>query len=259
MEITFKDYIRNPSGSRARIVGEAENARIFYGDKFSKLLLRHAGKIDYFLFKDKSGRRYVAHFKIPSESIKEVTYDVLVEFTTKDDVRVRSDNLNEYHVKFFSNDPQFVFTYANVFNRNDLLIKETKDKFDEIVFKQSPDITNQFKMVGYVKSIYFAYLLYELKGLDKKISWANADNILWSNIKSAIMHSTRKIEQIQELKKIKDSEKIIGKKYPINKVDYENIPKLKTLSKQASNTAKMVKKTRTTPTTRYVKRIGKIK
>lgn len=258
MDITLKDYIRNPSGSRARVVGETELVRNRYNDKFNKLLLKVAGKIDYFLYKDTSGRRYVVHFKIPSESIDNLFYDTVIEFETKDDVRIKSDNLDQYYIKFFSNDPNFVFTYANVFKNNNLLIKELKDKFGEIVFKQSPEVTNPYKMVGYVKSLYFAYLYYSLRGLDKKISWANAEKINWSNIKSGIMHSSRKIQQAQELKKITDNEKKLNKKILINKNDYDNIYKLKTLSKNSSNTVKMVNKTKRTSMVNKVKTVGKI-
>ena len=49
--ITFPGYIKNPSGSRAMMVGEKNLAQQLYTDKYNKMMLRVNGKIDYLLYK----------------------------------------------------------------------------------------------------------------------------------------------------------------------------------------------------------------
>ena len=51
MNISIEDYIKNPTGGRAKMIGEAESARILYTEKFNQIMLKVNGKIDYYLFK----------------------------------------------------------------------------------------------------------------------------------------------------------------------------------------------------------------
>ena len=51
MQITLNSYINNPTGGRARMVGERQAASATYSDKFEKLLLKSAGAIEYHIFK----------------------------------------------------------------------------------------------------------------------------------------------------------------------------------------------------------------
>lgn len=234
MEITFDSYIRNPSNTRSRIVGAAEIARQTYESKFNLALLKVAGKIDYWLFKKPDDSRYILYIKIPSETIDKLTYDVCVEFYTRDDVNKKSNDLNGYYVKFFSNDPNFMFTYANVYNKNKLLIKDLISKYDPYTLKTKPGVTNANMVVGYVKSIYFAYLFYKLRGLDKKIMWANAPNINISTIQSMVMDCNRKVQQSQYLHKLKNSGNHIG--------DINDVEELKKKSTFNSSKVRYVKK-----------------
>ena len=67
-----------------------------------------------------------------------------------------------------------MFTYANAFKHNDLLIKELVKSLTLSYLSNTLTTTNPNKIVGYVKSIYFAYLLFKLRGLENKIMWMNA-------------------------------------------------------------------------------------
>lgn len=234
MEITFDSYIKNPSNTRSRMVGAEEAARNTYTSKFNLVLLKCAGKIDYYLFKKPDGSRYILYIKMPSESIDKLTYDVVVEFYTRDDVQMKSTNLNGYYVKFFSNDPNFVFTYANVYHKNKLIMKELVDKYDPYTLKTKPGVTNPNTVVGYVKSIYFAYLFYKLRGLDKKVSWLMAPNINISTLENMIMHANKKVEQAQYLTKLKHSSVHIG--------DVNNVSELAKKANTYSNKVTYVKK-----------------
>jgi len=198
---TFDQYIANPSGGRSRFVGEIEAARNTYNQKYEKMLLRVAGHINYLLYKSNNGRRYVIYIQMPSESTKGLVYDVVIEFTTKDDVKVKMNHLKEYHVRFFSNDPNFIFTYAFIFNRKKLIIPELVSKLGKVVLKQPPHVTNPNKIVGYVKSFYFAYLFMLNKGLFNKLMWINAgtESQMKNIFTNVVLTSDRKLRQIHDL------------------------------------------------------------
>ena len=51
MNISIEDYIKNPTGGRAKMIGEAESARILYTEKFNQIMLKVNGKIDYYISK----------------------------------------------------------------------------------------------------------------------------------------------------------------------------------------------------------------
>lgn len=237
MQITFEDYAKNPSGGRTRMVGEAETARELYSKKFDAMMLRVNGKINYTLYKN-TNNKYVLYIMMPSEKDENVFYDVVIEFTTNDDVQKRLNKISGYNIKVFSNDPNFMFTYANAFKHNDLLIKELIKKFDPVVFKKQPNTTNPNKIVGYVKSIYFAYLLFKLKGLDNKIMWMNAYPYKPQNLASQIMSGKEKLIQVQNVKKLQATNKY-GSNY-ISKDDYSDTDRIEGKGKAYTNKVKSV-------------------
>ena len=220
MQITLNSYINNPTGSRARMVGERQAASATYSDKFEKLLLKSAGAIEYHIFKtavdpnrvdDKKPNsnidRYIIIIKIPSESIPRVVYDVAVEFYTKDTVYKKSSTLDEYYVKFFSNDPNFNYTYAYSFKKNKLIIDELMGKLDPKAMKEKPKVTNPNTLIGYVKSIYFAYLFIESRGLMNKFNWYGAPPINIGKLNGLVMSTSNKLVQVQKLKTLYNATK----------------------------------------------------
>lgn len=260
MQITFEDYAKNPSGGRTRMVGEAETARELYTKKFNEMMLRVNGKINYTLYKN-TNEKYVLYIMMPSEKDENIFYDVIVEFTTNDDTQKRLNKLTGYHVKFFSNDPNFMFTYANAFKHNDLLIKEYIKKFDPIVFKQHPTTTNPNKIVGYVKSLYFAYLVYKLKGLENKIMWTNAYPYKPQNLASQVMSGQEKLIQVQNLKKLQATNKY-GSNY-VSHDDYSDTDSLAgkgkayTTKVKSVQTVKRVARNNAKTHAKYVKKVSR--
>ena len=93
MQITFDDYAKNPSGGRTRMVGEAETARQLYTKKFDEMMLRVNGKINYTLYKN-TNEKYVLYIMMPSEKDENIFYDVVIEFTTNDDVQKRLNRIS---------------------------------------------------------------------------------------------------------------------------------------------------------------------
>jgi len=70
MTMSFQQYIDNPMGKRNAVFSQRDLFKQLYTEKFDKVFLREAGKINYVLYIDKEKDRYVAHIKVPSETIR---------------------------------------------------------------------------------------------------------------------------------------------------------------------------------------------
>lgn len=201
MDMTFEQYILNPMGRNNAVLNATtrENIRKDYIDRFDKILLRENGKINYKIYKDKKSNTYWFHIMIPSETVKGFTYDVVLKFFADEKVKEAGENLFKYNVNFYSNDPSFVYTFAHVFIENGLFIKELTPKMSKLAVKKDPKITNPSKLVGYVKTLYFAYLYMNNKGLNKKIKIeAEAQPLNIKDLLESIEDADSKIARRQE-------------------------------------------------------------
>lgn len=169
MQMTFDEYIINPMGKGSAVMSAAhrEVMRMQYQKKFDNILLREKGKLDYRLFTNSANNTYWIYVKVPSETCKDFYYDTLIKFYADESVKGGGKDLFKYKVKFFSNDPAFVYTYAYVFAHNELFIEELSSKMSKEALKEAPQEKNPSGSVGYVKSIYFVYLLMQNRNLNK--------------------------------------------------------------------------------------------
>lgn len=173
MLMTFSDYILNPMGKNNAVLNSTmrESMRNDYMKRFDNVMVRERGKIDYTFYVEKKSNTYWIHIKIPSEVVSKFYYDTVIKFTADSKIESAAQDLFKYHVKFFSNDPAFVYTYANVFIRNDLFITELKPKMSKLAIKKAPKEKNPSGNIGYVKSLYFAYLYMKNNKLNHKIKF----------------------------------------------------------------------------------------
>lgn len=198
--MTFDQYIQNPMGIANSVISNREMYRNLYTKKLDNILVREAGNINRLethLYQDKN--RYICYIKIPSEVVPNFYYDVVVEFTEpkkqlKDAVGY---GLNKYNVRFFSNDPSFVFTFTHAFIKNDMFIKELSPLMSKKAIKQKAVEKNPHDIVGYVKSLYFAYIIMNRKGLFNKLKYNETYNEL--ALKQKIMPADNKIELRKEM------------------------------------------------------------
>ena len=167
--MTLDEYILNPMGKKNAVLNAAarEGIRKMYKFKFDNIMLRENGKLKYHLFKKSDDNTYWAYFKIPSETVKDFYYDVVFKFYADNDVKDAGRNLFKYNIKFFSNDPAFTFTYAYVFAKNHLFVEELMRKMSTKALKTAAVEKNPNDVIGYVKIIYFAYLVMENRNLNK--------------------------------------------------------------------------------------------
>lgn len=198
--MTFDEYITNPMGKSNAVLSVAvrEAQRNIYTNKFNNILLRENGRIDYFLYKGK-GAIYYIHIKIPSEVVKDFYYDVVIKFIGDAKKVAVFTKLDKYDVQFFSNDPAFVFNYTYVFGKKGLFIKELSQRMSNKALHSPAKEKNPDNTVGYVKSIYFAYLFMKQRGLFTKSMFDSAPDINIRYLLSVIMPADKKIELRQEL------------------------------------------------------------
>lgn len=199
MQMTFEQYIQNPMGVANSVISNREMYRTLYTRKLDEILVREMGylnRMESHLYKD--DKRYIAYLKIPSEIIPEFYYDVVIEFTEpkKNEKSLTDKTLNRYLVRFYSNDPSFVFTFAHAFLKNDMFIKDLTDKMSKKAIKERADEKNPQNIVGYVKSLYFAYIIMNRKGLFNKAKYTETFNL--KALKSKIMDADEKIRLRQE-------------------------------------------------------------
>lgn len=209
MKITYTQYINNPLGEKNSVITNRGMYQKLYRDKLDKILLREGGKVIYNLYKSKD--RYYIHFKIPSEVIEKFYYDTIVEFYTDDSLKEKSVSLKDYYVKFYSNDPAFVYTFAHAFIKNQLFIEDLESKMTKESVKTVAKEKNPKNLVGYVKSLFFAYLLINDYGLfSKSIYDSTASSYSKSKLIKEVEHAKDKVRERQEAenKKRKEERKL---------------------------------------------------
>ena len=204
MEMSYDQYIQNPMGVSNAVISNRNMYRSLYMTKLDKLLVREMGKIHYTLYKSKS--KYYVYIKIPSEVIEQFYYDVVIEFSEPKDKSLIDSTLKNYNVKFYSNDPSFVYTFAHAFIKNDMFINELKGKMSREAVTKVAVEKNPSNQVGYVKSLYFAYLYLKKENVFNKNKFLLAKDINWKELEKSITPADLKIAQRQDAAKEKAAE-----------------------------------------------------
>lgn len=171
-EITFDKYIDNPSGGS--VFTNRSMYKNMYKRKFDALLLREQGNIKYELYIDNDAiDSHYVYIKIPSEVVPNFYYDVVIQLYTKNNAIKNEASLRRYSVKFYSNDPAFVYTFAHSFKKNNLFISDLEPKMSKQALKNKAELRNPKDEVWYVKSLFFAYLAMEKYNLFSKSIFDN--------------------------------------------------------------------------------------
>lgn len=254
MKMTLEQYIANPMGKSNAVLNSVarEAMRSNYKSRFDALMVREKGNIKYKLYYDEKKNRYFAHIKIPSETVEKFYYDTVIEFYTDSNVEEAGTNLLKYYTKFYSNDPAFVYTYAYVFSHNELFIEELKSKMSKKALKDRAEEKNPSNQVGYVKTIYFAYLFMSSKGFFLQNGFkAQAEKFVAKDLVRDVMDADTKIGD-REAEGAKQ-QKAKKRKKDTEKREEQNTSKKTNSSKIISKT-KVTSKIGGTKTTKMVKR-----
>lgn len=238
MKMTFEQYIASPMGKGNAVISNKEMYRSMYIQKLDKIMKREKGKLAFFLYTKDD--RYLIHLKIPSESTESLYYDVVIEYYTDDNAIKASRSLDGYYVRFYSNDPSFIYTFAHAFLKNDLVVPELEKKISAQARKNTAEVKNPGEIVGYVKSFYFAYLIIKNRGLDQKVQFESyGQKLSVSKLLKDVEHADKKIASGHQLRTAMAIKKKQEQAEKLNKQNNErNLPnstnpdlKVKTTSK----------------------------
>ena len=253
--MTLNEYINNPYGTNSISAQARESMKASYVDKLDKVYLRENGKeFKKAMFKDKSS--WYLYLQVPSETIPDFTYDVVIQFIEPD----KCKTLYDCEVRFFSNDPAFMYS-AYVYDKNKLLINDLKPKLplQSITIKSEKNPKN---VPGYIKSIYFAILMCKRYGFTNKVLFeSNARKYNKMELSSLVEHASDKLrdrQSAEEQYKIekKNKEKTISTKEienPTNKKVQDKVAKTISMTK----TSRVIDKKSSVKQTKQVSRISR--
>ena len=245
MEVfTLKDFIKNPTGKGTSFMGSREILHDAMNNKFKKL--KKNIKMDIYSFQNS----YFFVFKIPSESVKDFYYDVVLCLYSDTAEIDMDNNITRYKLDFFSNMHSFVYTYANILYNNNMIVKGLEKKYPSIILKKGPEKRNPNEVFGFEKSTYISALY-----INSNIDFMNKDYLrkIAKPIKrvSVISKKIRDFETIDtEYKKKKKSNKK-GKKHSTLKKG-NKIPDKKKSTK--TNKIKSITKTKSISKTKRIKK-----
>ena len=217
----------------------SSNARMYremYSKKLDAILVRENNNIQIFLFIDKTQDRYIIYIKVPSETQKQFYYDVVIEFSKGDKNKA---SLEDYNVRFYSNEPRFCFVFCYAYLQHDLFFKDLTSKMSKQALTKSAENTNPSNQIGYCKSIYFAYLIMQQRGLFDKAKWREfAKEYRKDDLLSLVEHATVKhVNRMQVEKDAKEDKK----KFDRMKGAYGNTKDISNLTVSTSNTRQVTR------------------
>ena len=252
MEMTFDNYIVNPMGVKNSVFSKREMYREMYRQKLDKILVRESGKVDYKLYTDKDN--YYVWFKIPSEVIPNFYYDVVIKFYPKSNEVKLTKTLKDYYIKFYSNDPSFVFTFAYAMEKNKLFIDELAPVMSKEALKNKAKERNPKAEIGYVKSLFFAYLLMRQHHLFDKLLYE--ENGLPFNIKELLSNITPADKKIRDRQ---EAQIELSKNKSIEKKKLKNEPSVRDREMKTSSSTNITKNSKNFNITKKAKTVGRIK
>ncbi|QXN67980.1 hypothetical protein FPHOBKDP_00230 [Listeria phage LPJP1] len=146
-----------------------------------------------------------------------MVYDVVIKID-KNNTNV---SILNSHISFYSNNPNFMFTYGYIYNRDGLIIDWLKNKMSIKSLVDEPKVRNPNQIYGFEKSVYFALIYLEKNNLLTFPSLERLKPIDKIQVSRNIPASERKLVEIERYKnrrlhnkKIKD---IRSKGKPKNK------------------------------------------
>ena len=214
--MTFREYINNPYGTSSIPIQARESLKASYADKLDKIYLRENNKeFKRVMFKDKSS--WYLYLQVPSEVIPNFTYDVVIQFIDPD----KYESLYDCQVKFFSNDPAFMYN-AYVYDKNKLLIEALKSKLprEAVGIKSQKNPRN---VPGYIKSIYFAYLMCKRYGFANKVYFdTNSRKYNKLELLNLVEHSSDKLRDRQLAQESQKQIQKNSKEKNISQSEFEN-------------------------------------
>ena len=218
---TLSNFVNNPLGKGTSVL---PNRELIVNDfkRRKKIMEGEGKKFPVTVYKNDVKGIYYFHVLVPSETKRKNNYDVVIEFSPPEEKGVfKKVSLDKYKVRFFSNAPSFVFTYAHIMYNNGMGVKLLIKKLAREVILKAPEVRNPSGTILYEKSIMLAALTilekteYFSEAYLNTIVKKNADNALFAKVRTdeKILDEIKKEQQRlsnekrEETKQMKDRQK----------------------------------------------------
>lgn len=154
--LTLSEFIKDPGMINRKSFKYYINERK-YKQRF-EMLTRKISKFDVVIYVENDTSIYY-HVIVPSE-LRANDYDVVIHLISPGnqlDIPIEKWVIRN----IFSNNPAFIFEFGYVYYHNDLFLDFLTDKYNNIIFKESPKQKNPDMLIGCDHSVYHAisYLL----------------------------------------------------------------------------------------------------
>jgi len=201
--MTMDQFLKQPNNKYASSFARRDLIIQNLEDRFARLMNKRKEDFKVIIFNGKDKNQFIFYFKIPSEDIPKLTYDVVLKFIPTTLGCVSNPTLKQYAINVFSNSPNFIYTYAYVYNKDEIVVKELKDKLSKQALEEEPKIKNVNLDYGFEKSVYFALLYMKYNNLDKKMTIKSflQPTYNFTKIKPMIKNSNSKMIEYTALKK----------------------------------------------------------
>jgi hypothetical protein len=140
----FHKLVKNLSSSNSAMKLELSKLDAKYRDNLKQ------EKIKRSIYRMANNTSVYIHLKIPSETVPGVVYDVCIEFLDA------KRDLHSSLIRVFSNSLSFGFSYAYVFNKNELIIPLLINHYSKEMINNEPHIKNPKHIINYEKLLVFA-------------------------------------------------------------------------------------------------------
>ena len=202
--LTLGEYGKNPGRDRTVPTSVRESLRVLYAMKFS-VVTKAYNALTFYMDETKDGVFYF-YIKIPSETVQNFFYDVVIKLIPSPEIKDKTDKLDDYYIQVFSNDPAFAFTYAYAYNKEHLIVPELLNKFSPQFIDDKPKVTNPKLDINYSKIIYFGYLFLKQRGFFSKkiIHNSKIQRFSYKDLPALVLEVDKKIaERIEKGKTTK--------------------------------------------------------
>lgn len=190
--MTLNEYIANPYGKGASFAAAGDQK-----EKLEADFQKSKSRIVYKIYRYRNFAIY--HIVVPSTNRPDISYDVVLEFPMKD-LKETDVSISGVNFRAFSNCPSFIFTYAYVFKKYNMMCDWLAPKYSKEI-KNNPSTRNAYNIIGYERSLYLA-MRYIQDTSAMSIATINTVGIKVSG-RGRIIESVRSQSQIMNLSKSK--------------------------------------------------------
>lgn len=200
-KVTMRSFLQNPTGWGSASVARRDIIRKDLEKRYFVLYKLAKDKFSLKVYLDKAGNYYY-YFKIPSEYYynQRLAYDVVLKFDKPANHHRNDYTLASYQMSMFSNSPNFMFTYAYVYNKDGNLIPFLNRKLPRTALTEKPKVRNPNLQHGFEKSVYFAVLYIREHPRLMQKAMLHPEKLVIQNFLSHISTSKDKLKEYNQAK-----------------------------------------------------------